>query len=325
MRRLSAICVRVLIILAFAGCAVPQQPRRVGVEAPVSIDTQRKAQDGVRTPAAKTYKRKVAIGRFTNETIYGKGLLRDADLDPLGKQASDILAADLVRSQRFLVFERPDISKLLREQEISGSGSLVGVDALILGSVSEFGRTTEGTTGFLSSTKLQKVKAKVNIRLVDPKTGLAFFSTTGAGEATSESGAIAGFGSKAEFDATLNDQAIRAAIADLMDSMINHLEERAWRTSVLSIEGDKILIGGGALQGLQIGDQLAVVQQGKPVLNRQTGLLMDLPGKEIARLQLLSFFGKSETDQGSVCKVVSGSLAGVSLDSVWVSEIQEAK
>ena len=311
------------ILLALAGCATPQQPRHEAVEAPVSVETQRKAQDSLRTPAIKTYKRKVAIGRFSNETIYGKGLLRDADLDPLGKQASDILAADLVRSGRFLVFERPDLAKLIREQQVSGAGDLVGVDALILGSVSEFGRTTEGTTGFLSSTKLQKAKAKVNIRLVDPKTGHAFFSTTGAGEAFTESGAVAGFGSKAEFDATLNDKAIRAAIANLMDSLIGTIEDRPWETYVLSIEGENVLIGGGASQGLRIGDRLTAIQKGKQVRNRQTGFMIDLPGKEIARLQVVSFFGKSETDEGAVCKVVSGSLAGTALDSISVSEVRE--
>lgn len=213
----------------------------------------------------------------------------------------------------------------MREQEISGRGDLVGVDALILGSVSEFGRTTEGTTGFLSSTKLQKVNAKVTIRLVDPKTGHAFFSTTGAGEATTESGEIAGFGSKAEFDATLNDRAIRAAIADLMDSLVGQLEDRAWRTYILSTEGNEVMIGGGPLQGLKLGDHLSVIKAGKQVVNRQTGFMVELPGQEVARLQVESFFGTSETDQGSICKVISGSLAGVPIESVSVQEIQESK
>ena len=42
---------------------------------------------------AKTIKRKVAIGRFSNETTYGKGLFYDKKNDPMGKQALDILSA----------------------------------------------------------------------------------------------------------------------------------------------------------------------------------------------------------------------------------------
>ncbi|MCR5745029.1 MAG: penicillin-binding protein activator LpoB, partial [Bacteroidales bacterium] len=35
----------------------------------------------------KTIKRKVAIGRFTNETQYGKGIFYDKENDPMRKQA----------------------------------------------------------------------------------------------------------------------------------------------------------------------------------------------------------------------------------------------
>lgn len=39
-------------------------------------------------PVEKTIKRKVAIGRFSNETQYAKGLFYDKDNDPMRKQAS---------------------------------------------------------------------------------------------------------------------------------------------------------------------------------------------------------------------------------------------
>ena len=321
--RINASTISTIFVISFilSSCAVPQKPRQVGIEAPVSLEAQKKAQKKIQIPQVKTYKRRVAVGRFTNETNYGKGLLRDFDLDPLGKQASDILSADLVESGNFLVFERPDLRKLVKEQQITGLSDLVGVDTLILGSVSEFGRTTEGTRGFLSSTKLQKANAKVNIRLVDPKTGHVFFSATGAGEATTESGEIAGFGSRADYDASLNDRAIRAAIGDLMDSVVRELENRPWKTYILSIEEEGVLIGGGSLQGLKIGDQLSVIEEGKKVRNRQTGFMVTLPGKEIAKIQVTSFFGKTEADQGSVCRVISGNINKTGLDKVFVTEI----
>ena len=40
-------------------------------------------------------KRKVAIGRFSNETQYAKGIFYDKENDPMGKQALDILSAKL--------------------------------------------------------------------------------------------------------------------------------------------------------------------------------------------------------------------------------------
>ena len=100
---------------------------------------------------------------------------------------------------------------------------------MIIGSVTEFGRSVGGKTGFLSSTKVQIAKAKVDIRLVDVKTGHAYFSATGAGEASTESGEIAGFGSRADYDATLNDRAIAAAISDVIDRLVSRLADRPWR------------------------------------------------------------------------------------------------
>jgi curli biogenesis system outer membrane secretion channel CsgG len=99
--------------------------------------------------------------------LYGKGIFVDHSSDPLGEQAADILATELLRSNRFLVFERPDVELIGKEQALKGAGELVGVDALIIGSVTEFGRSADGKKGFLSSTKTQEARAKVNLRLVE--------------------------------------------------------------------------------------------------------------------------------------------------------------
>ena len=93
-----------------SACATPSQ-RPVVSESPVPQANQVAAQLAAQAPAAPRYKRKVAVGRFTNETTYGRSLLNDADLDRIGKQASDMLASRLVMSGQFLVLERPDLAK----------------------------------------------------------------------------------------------------------------------------------------------------------------------------------------------------------------------
>ncbi len=50
-----------------------------------------------------TLKRKVAIGRFTNETQYAKGIFYDRENDPMRKQALDILSAKLAASGKFIL------------------------------------------------------------------------------------------------------------------------------------------------------------------------------------------------------------------------------
>lgn len=201
------------------GCATTKRPVEP-VDAPVSRAEQQEAQQAQPVIMGKLYKRKIAIGRFSNETQYGKLLLTDRDNDPLGMKAGDMLTSRLVASKRFLIFERPDIQELAAEQERIDDAGLIGVDTLIMGSITEFGRTAQGKRGFLSSTKKQIVRAKVDIRLVDVKTGHAYHSASGIGEATTESGSVAGFGNSAAYDARLNDQAIGAAISDVVNELV---------------------------------------------------------------------------------------------------------
>lgn len=303
-----------------SGCAtVDKKP--AAVDAPVSREAQLAAQKQQELPAKPQFKRKVAIGRFSNETRYGRSLLRDDENDPLGKQVSDILAGRLVESDRFLVFERPDINKLKAEGELSDQSlNLVGVDTMIFGSLTEFGISTTGKKGFLSSTKKQTAEASVELRLVDVKTGHIFFTAKGSGSASVEAGEIAGYGSKAGYDATLGDKAIDAAVSDLLNTLIRKLEEREWRTDILSIEDGQVFISGGAHQGIKKGDVFAVMGRGKQVTSQQTGFQIELPATAFGKIKVVSTFGNTEAEEGAIAKIVEGDFANGDLSNLFVTE-----
>ena len=294
-------------LISLGACAVAGPPT-VKHESSSSRDAQIKAQQTLVLTEAKRFKRKIAIGRFSNETRYGRSLLRDQHGDPLGKQALDILSNQLVATGRFLVFERPDLERIEEENSRVGGGDLVGVDALVLGSITAFGRSTAGKTGFLSSTKVQLARATVDIRLADVRTGLVFFSTSGTGEATTESGAVAGFGSRAAYDATLNDKALTAAISETVNQLVTMMDARPWRTDILKVDGNRLFISGGERQGLKLGDELAVVREGERIKSRQSGMEITLPGQEIARIRIIGQFGENDTNEGSVAEVIRGSI-----------------
>lgn len=310
-----------ILIIGLNACAVTSAKKEI-VEAPVTKQEQLQAQQQSALPETKIYKRKIAIIRFTNETNYGRTLLTDQQYDRIGKQASDLLASRLIKSGKFLVFERTDLAKLQKERKISlGTDSgLVGVGTVITGSVSEFGRSTGGKTGLFSSTKVQTAKAKVDIRLIDVKTGQAFYSAIGAGQASTESGRVAAFGSKADYDATLNDRAIAAAISDVIDKLVSTLEEKPWRTDVLQAKGSQVFISGGKAQGLRIGDQLLVMEPGEKVQSQQSGFEISLPAKMIATVKVVGFFGDNETNEGSICELVSGSISESKIKDLFITE-----
>ncbi len=311
----------VMFMSALMAACATQSPPVKPVESQQPTQAQRLAQQNAitATPAKPTLKRKIALGRISNESNYGKSLLRDNAGDPLGKQVSDLLSKSLTESGAYLVFERPDIAALKNENQLTGTKlDLIGVDALIVGSLSEFGRKTIGKTGFMSDSKKQVAFAKVDLRLVDVTTGQIFFSTSGAGESSTESASTFGFGSQADYDSTLNDSAIRNAISEAVNKMSTQMATRPWQTSLLSAEQNRYFVAGGKAQGLRPGMVFSVQTLGSKIKSPQTGFDITLPGREIAQLRIDSNFGDSETNEGSVGSLVSGSIQGFKLDQLVV-------
>jgi len=167
---------------------------------------------------------------------------------------------------------------------------------------------------------VQNAHAKVELRLVDVKTGHAFFSASGTGAASTESGEIAGYGSRAAYDASLNDKAIAAAISDVIARLITKLEERQWKTDVLKIEGRTVYISGGTRQGIKPGDILQAYQAGETMASRQTGSQVTLPARPIAQLRVVSSFGDSDLNEGSQTEIISGTLPTRSGSDIFVGE-----
>lgn len=90
------------------------------------------------------------------------------------KQALDILSTKLAASGKFILLEREDLEILVAEA--GPEMNQIGADYIILGSITEFGRKTEGEQKVFSSTKKQTVEAAVSIRLVEVSTGLIIHS-----------------------------------------------------------------------------------------------------------------------------------------------------
>lgn len=248
----------------------------------------------------RTIKRKVAIGRFSNETQYAKGLFYDKDNDPMRKQALDILSAKLASSGKFILLEREDLDVLVAEAGESGM-TKIGADYIILGSITEYGRKTEGEQKVFSSTKTQTVEAGVSIRLVEASTGLIIYSDEAKGFAETSSKQTMGLGGSAGFDATLSDKAISAALTQLVENIINKCMDKPWKSYILSVEDGTYVITGGALQGLLANDKFHVYRKGKVVTNPQTGLKIELPGTRLGEVTILSSYGDTPETEISFC------------------------
>jgi curli biogenesis system outer membrane secretion channel CsgG len=269
-------------------------------------------------------KRKVAIARFSNETQYAKGVFYDKDNDPIGKQAVDILSTKLAASNKFILLERQDMDKIMEELKIAGDGGYnkVGADYLIIGSVTEFGRKNVGDVNAFSRSKTQTVQAGVSIRLVDVSTGQIIYSEEAKGEAETTNKTVMGFGERTDYDATLSDKAISAAISKLVENVINNCMDRPWKSYFLSYDNDGIIISGGKSQGLKVGDVYNVVEKGKQVKNPQTGLMIELPGKTTGKIKIDFTGGDNPQNEFSIVSFTEGGIDKQRLNNYYIQEIK---
>ncbi|MBV7299685.1 CsgG/HfaB family protein [Enterovibrio paralichthyis] len=256
-------------------------------------------------------KKKVAIARFSNETRTANAFLLNENDDRIGKQASDILSARLAATGKFLMFERTDKHFVDSEASLKGlQESGISADYLIVGSVSEFGRSTESDTGMFQRAKTQRAYAKVNVRLVDATTGRIVSSVEGAGEATSSTKKTLGSGTDAGFDQSLTDKALSAAISQMITNISDEMTNTPWKSFILSEQDGSYIIAGGDAQGLYPGLKLAVIKRGNMVKNPQTGAMVELPGKKVATLNIDMTYGEDEFNQMSFASLVEGAITG---------------
>lgn len=266
----------------------------------------------------KTLKRKVAIGRFSNETQYAKGLFYDRENDPIRKQALDILSSKLAASGKFILLERDGLEELIAE---AGDGmQKVGADYIILGSVTKFGRKVEGDQRVFSQTKTQTVEAGVSIRLVEVASGLIIYSDEASGFAETSAKTTLGLGGTAGYDATLSDKAISAALTQLVENIINKCMDKPWRGYLLSIDDESYIISGGVSQGIVVGQTFTLYKKGKTVTNPQTGMKIELPGQKVGVLTVTASMGDTPENEISFCTFEGTPIAESELSNYYIME-----
>ena len=114
------------------------------------------ASSAIAQTAPTPRKKRVAVFDFDYATVHsGVAAIFGQDVD-VGKGISDLLVKYLVKDGSYSVIERKAMDKILAEQNFSNSdranpnsaaklGKLLGVDAIIVGSITQFGNDTKKT------------------------------------------------------------------------------------------------------------------------------------------------------------------------------------
>lgn len=287
-------------------------------------------------------KKRVAIFDFDYATVRSNvAALFGSDVD-IGKGISDLLVTRLVQDGTYSVIERKALDKIMAEQNFSNSdranpvsaaklGKLLGVDAIIVGSITQFGNDNKNTNvggggrnwgGFgVGGFGQKKSKAVVGLdaRLVNIDTGEIMGVAEGKGESSRTSTSLLGGGGNwhgagagnidmgsSDFQNTIIGEAVKAAVDQMTTGLIADAPKIDMRTNnvdalVAFVESGKVVLNVGAKAGLKVGDQLTVQRVDQEIKDPATG-------KVIRRMMTkLGIVKVSDVDDSSAeCTVVNG-------------------
>lgn len=288
-------------------------------------------------------KKRVAVLNFEYGTVQSSvAAIFGQNLD-VGKGISDLLVEKLVQDGKYSVIERNALDKVLAEQNFSNSdradattaakiGRVLGVDAVILGSVTQFGRDDKNTTvggsgvgnitGKFGIGGVQKRNAKavvgVTARVVDTSTAEILAAATGNGESTRSgtsllgaggSGSGAGAGaydmSSKNFSETILGEATHQAVnslADQLDASSTNLPTHKIEISglVADVSGNTLILNVGTHAGVHVGDKLEISRPTRTIKDPATGKVLKTISSKIGEATV------TEVDDQSATATFSG-------------------
>jgi len=288
-------------------------------------------------------KPRVAIMDFDYATVQtSSAALFGTNVD-VGKGITDLLITDLVKDGTYSVIERQALDKLMAEQNFSNSnradptsaaklGKLLGVDAIIIGAITEFGSETQkrnigggggnwggfGIGGIGHSNS--KANVGINVRIINVETGEILGVAEGIGQSSRSSTSLLGgggnwhgfgggnadFGSS-NFQQTIIGEATKTAtdklVADLVTSSTKiPISVAKVDGLVAAVDGAQVILNVGSGAGVKVGDLLEVVRVTKEIKDPSTGEVIRRLSTTVGTIKATDVDAKS-----AVCNVVSGS------------------
>lgn len=264
----------------------------------------------------------------------------------VGKGITDLVLTRLVNSGTYSVIERKALEKVLAEQNFSNSdrsdpssaaklARILGVDAIIIGSVTQFGRDdkqTDVSAGALggvtsrfgiggASKKESKAVVGITARIVSTDTAEILSVAESKGESTRSGASLIGSGgssssqggagvdmSSSNFSNTLLGEAINKAVQSLsaqLDQDANKLPTKTVKVDGLVADATDgtLVLNVGAAAGVRVGDHLDVRRVTREVRDPATGKVLRRMSDKIGELVI------TEVDDSSSVGTFSGSVA----------------
>jgi len=285
-------------------------------------------------------KRRVAVLDFDYATVHEWVYdVFGSDVD-IGKGIADMLVTNLVRNGTYSVIERKQLDRVMQEQNFQQSGradpssavqlaKLLGVDAIIIGSITQFGRDDKklGVAGGVRvggiglgglGKKSAKAVVVIDARIVSTTTAEILGVATGHGESKRSGlqlaggaavGGVGGVGaidmSSSNFSNTIIGEATRFAVDSLTGQLVasvDRIQETKVeiRALVADVSGGEVTINVGTGGGIRIGSEYDIVRPGREIRDPATGRVLRRTTTPVGKFKVTS------ADEGSATGTFSG-------------------
>ena len=226
----------------------------------------------------------------------------------LGGGMADLLASQLLQTERVIVLERrnlPDVlseiarqgQNLFRKEGRVNQGRLKNARFLLRGTVTDF-TVTQDSTGWFGVSHLHTwfgssaARVSLSVKIADVETGEIL------GSVRAESSASAGFWGGAinyhqvtfggdAFYRTPLGHATESAMRQAVRQILRSLPTEYWEPRVAEVDGGDVIVNGGENVDLRRGAEFVVRGEGRTVTDPLTGDVIEhMPGKVIGRIRV---------------------------------------
>jgi curli biogenesis system outer membrane secretion channel CsgG len=280
-------------------------------------------------PAAAQQKKRIAILSFDSAAVEASAAKALGTSQDVGAFLSELVVGELLKGSTYTIVERQALDQVLKEQNFSNSnradpktaaaiGRVLGVDAIIVGSVTQFsveesavavgsGPLSRLTRGVLGGGKRVNSSANVGMtaRMVDTRTGEVLTAASGSGESSKASVAASSYVTgdidltSRSFQESMLGEAVNRAVQQVALTLNAFGSSAAARVSyaglVADVSGNTLIVNIGRRNGVQVGDTIYISRPGRTILDPQTKKVLRVIVDQIATAKITEVDDASAT------------------------------
>ena len=272
---------------------------------------------------------RVAVLDFDYSSLSDPGFL-SALFPGSSKGVSDVLVNKLVQSNKFTVIERSKIDDIMREQDLGASGRIdpgtaaqigraLGVEAVIIGSVTQFDIQERRSGGGLSILGIgvrstdTDAYVKLTARMVDTTTGEILMAAEGNGNVSQSDSEVDVRGISGGSSTSNESKLLTLATEQAVDEVVTQLSDSSETLAtspdlpnvsvrIADIFENTVVLNKGSSDGFQSGMTVSIERVTREVKDPDTGEVIRQVTEPVGTVELYDVDAQS-----SMGKVVSGS------------------